>query len=85
MSEVITSVVPIQWKLRAFLEAHNITAYKLAQAAQIAPPNIYRMLKGEGPKMFDREVLGRIIRALRVLTGKPVSVADVLEEEPGDD
>jgi predicted transcriptional regulator len=81
MSEVITSDVPIQWKLRAYLEAHNITAYALAKAAQIAPPNIYRMLKGEGPKMFDREVLGRIIRALRDLTGKPVSVSDVLEEE----
>jgi predicted transcriptional regulator len=81
MSEVITSVVPIQWKLRGYLEAHNITAYKLAQAAQIAPPNIYRMLRGAGPKQFDREVLGRIIRALRDLTGKHVSVSDVLEEE----
>jgi predicted transcriptional regulator len=80
MSEVITSVVPIQWKLRGYLEAHNITAYRLAQVAEIAPPNIYRMLRGEGPKQFDREVLGRIIRALRVLTDGPVSVADVLEE-----
>jgi predicted transcriptional regulator len=81
MSEVITSDVPIQWKLRAYLEAHSITPHALAKAASIEPPNIYRMLRGEGPKMFDREVLGRIIRALRDLTGKPVSVSDVLEEE----
>ena len=81
MSQVITSDVPIQWKLRAYLEANSITPHALAKAAEIAPPNIYRMLRGEGPKMFDREVLGRIIRALRDLTGKPVSVSDVLEEE----
>lgn len=81
MSKVIMSDMPIKWKLRAYLEQHEITAYALAKAATIEPPNIYRMLRGEGPKMFDREVLGRIIRALRDLTGKPVSVADVLEEE----
>ena len=83
MSEVILPFMPIRWKLRAFLDEHKVTAYALAKAASIAPPNIYRMLKGEGPKMFDREVLGRIIRALRDLTGKHVSVSDVLEEEGG--
>jgi predicted transcriptional regulator len=84
MSEVITSDVAIQWKLRTYLEANGITPHALAKAALIEPPNIYRMLRGDGPKMFDREVLSRIIRALRDLTGKPVTVSDVLEEEVSD-
>jgi predicted transcriptional regulator len=81
VAEVIASAVPIKWKLREYLEANEISPYALAKHVGLEPPNMYRMLRGDGPKMFDREVLGRIIRGLRELTNKPVSVADVLEEE----
>ena len=81
MSEVIASAMPIRWKLRGFLETHNVSPHALAKHIGILPANMYRMLRGEGPKMFDRDVLGRIIRGLRELTGEPVSVSDVLEEE----
>ena len=81
MSKVIASDVAIKFKLRSFLEAHEISPHALAKHANIEPPNMYRMLRGDGPKSFDREVLSRIIQSLRVLTEKPVGVSDVLEEE----
>jgi predicted transcriptional regulator len=81
MSKVIASDMPIKFKLRSFLEANEISPHALAKQAGLEPPNMYRMLRGDGPKMFDREVLSRIIQSLRLMTGKPVSVSDVLEEE----
>ena len=69
MSTVIDSNMPIRWKLRETLEQLRITPHALAVEIEMAPANMYRLLRGEGPKTFDREVLSRLIRGLREICG----------------
>jgi predicted transcriptional regulator len=79
---MIDSHVAIKWKLRGFLEQHGITPHALAKHIDMHSANMYRLLRGDGPKTFDRETLSRVVRGLRDLTGsQDVNVSDVLEEE----
>ena len=74
----------IQWKLKPYLEQTSVTPHKLALEAGISPPNLYTLIRGEGAKNVSRDTLGKLIGALRRLTGQPVTPNDLLEviEEP---
>ncbi len=63
-------------KLREYLETHHLNARQVEREAGIGENTIYRVMKATN---LNRDSLAGIISALRKLTGKPVSIADVLE------
>ena len=69
----------VRWKLRAYLEAHNISAYSLGK--EVGGMNtIYRLARaGQEPERIDLPTLGRVITGLRKLTGKEVGLEDIFE------
>lgn len=72
----------IKWKLAEFLEANKLTAYRLATTldSHTRAPTIYRIAKKDVElSRIDFTVLATVIDGLRELTGKDVSVSDLLE------
>jgi DNA-binding Xre family transcriptional regulator len=70
----------VKWKLKALLEANNLSAYALSRAAGVAPNTVYGLARGEHERI-SLKVLSEVIRTLEELTGKRVSVCDLLEYE----
>lgn len=68
----------IDWQLKRFLDAHNITPYALIKESGLAPNTVYSMARGE-QKQAALDTLDKAITALKALTGGPVSVCDILE------
>jgi hypothetical protein len=68
-----------RWKLREYLEAHNLTALTVETEAGLGQNSIYRLLKADGPALVNRATFSSLIAALRTLTGQPVTVTDLLE------
>jgi hypothetical protein len=68
----------IEFRLKSFLEAHQIPVYRLAAQMGRSAPNIHRLLQGSGPKNFNAETLSDTLEALQVLTGQAVTVGDLL-------
>lgn len=75
----------VQWKLREYLQAHNISTLHLEHAAgTVSRPTLYRIVSPDSekrPARLDFPTLTAIIRGLRLITGKKVIVSDVLEYE----
>jgi hypothetical protein len=76
----------IQIMLKPFIDRHNVTTYRLVQETKglVAERTVYGLARGE---MTDARLttVAALITALRTLTGKPVTVADLLEyQEPTD-
>jgi hypothetical protein len=87
-------MMTVQWKLRRYLDAHGLTAYRLAQAIpDMRQATIYRLASKTTPQSVNFEILGRILQGLRQLTGETVTPNDLLEvldveptlTGPGDD
>jgi DNA-binding Xre family transcriptional regulator len=74
----------IHWKLDDVLRRHNISPYRLIKASGLAQGTVYRMVNGEA-KGVDTITLDACIKALCQLTGKQISVADLLEYHEGRD
>jgi DNA-binding Xre family transcriptional regulator len=74
------AVMPIRWKLKEYLAAHNITPYRLMKESGLAQGTVYRIVNGEA-RGVDTATLDAALTALRSLTGKPVGVQDLLEYE----
>jgi Cro/C1-type HTH DNA-binding domain len=74
----------IVWKLKPFLEHHNISAYALAKqvAPKLASNTVYSLVR-ETPKRVDMESLEMILIALKELTGKKVDIPQLLEYKEG--
>lgn len=70
--------MPVAWKLKEFLEEHQITAYKLKKAADIGQGTVYRLAKNEADGI-SLETLDAVLDALCALTGKKVKLTDILE------
>jgi DNA-binding Xre family transcriptional regulator len=70
----------IIWKLKPFLEQHDISAYALAKevAAKLSSNTIYSLVR-ETPKRVDIESLEAILVALRDMTGQKVDIHHLLE------
>ena len=66
--------------LNEYLEAHGLTAYKLAQKTegQVARGSIYALARGD-VKRLDLGTLSTIMDALEALTGESVTFDDLLE------
>lgn len=68
----------LEWKMKEFLEAHNVSAYRLMKEAGLAQGTAYRLANNRA-KGLNLETLDGVISALRRLTGKRVFLADLLE------
>lgn len=71
------------WKLREYLDTHNVSAYALAKEADTSPTTIYALARGSHERV-SLVVLDKVIEALEQLTGQRVSVSDLLEREPSE-
>ena len=72
----------VHWKLNKFLEAHDLTAYRLATTldTHTRAPTIYRLAKKDVElSRIDFNVLATVIDGLRELTGEEVTISDLLE------
>ena len=69
----------VQLTLKAYLDAHNLTAYRLAEAAQgrVSRGTVYALARGSAARV-DLGTLGAVITTLEELTGHEVNPADLL-------
>ncbi len=70
----------VTWKLREYLDRHEVSAYALAQATDLAPSTVYALARGR-QRRTDLDVLDKVLTALEQLTGERVSVCDLLERQ----
>lgn len=70
----------VTWKLRDYLDQHEVSAYALTKAADLAPNTVYALARGDQGRV-DLEVLDKVIGALEELTGQRVTFNDLLERE----
>lgn len=73
-----------QWKLKEYLQEHNIKAWAIVEEAEklgynLGGSNIYRLTTDDGPANVNRKTLTALIAALRSLTKRKVKVSDLLE------
>jgi DNA-binding Xre family transcriptional regulator len=71
----------IRWKLKEVLHEHGITPYRLMVDSGIANSTIYRLTNNKTDGV-QGPVLDKILNSLCKLTGKRISVGDVLEHIP---
>ena len=78
------SMSEVRWRLADFLEEHGITAYALGKTIGSTRMNtIYRIARrGQEPQRADFPTLALVLDGLTRLTGKKVSLLDVLEYIP---
>lgn len=67
----------IEWRFKQLLHEHGLSAYRVAQTANLAPNTVYALAR-EQPKRVDLETLEQLLVALEELTGKELSVSDLL-------
>ncbi len=70
----------VKWRLREYLDENKLSAYALTKSAELAPNTVYALARGDQGRL-DLEVLDKVMAALDGLTGKRVSVCDLLERE----
>jgi DNA-binding Xre family transcriptional regulator len=77
---MVDSLMPTRWKLKAFLDEHGITVYKLAQHTgdKLSRNALYNLAKDEPPARIELKTLDVLIPVLSELTGKVVRVEDLL-------
>lgn len=71
-------IVPVRWKVKQYLEAHNLTPYRLMKESGLAQGTVYRLVNGDTQNL-NASTLDATIKALRTLTDEPVDIPDVLE------
>ena len=68
------------WKLRSYLDQHNVSAYALLKATDLAPSTVYALARGDQTRV-DLGVLDKVIGGLEALTGQAVTFDDLLTRE----
>lgn len=68
----------MKWKLRAYLDAHKLTPYRLWKESGLARQTVYTLAHDKGDRV-DLATLGTVLHTLEKLTGKRVELPDVLE------
>jgi DNA-binding Xre family transcriptional regulator len=71
-------VVTVKWRIRAFLDANNITPYRLWKESGLARQTVYTLAHDRGDRV-DLGTLGAVLSTLEKLVSRPVELADVLE------
>ncbi len=71
-------VMPVRWKVKEFLNAHDLTTYRFWLESGLAKGTAYRLINGDTQNL-NAATLDATIRALRSLTGEHVNIMDVLE------
>jgi DNA-binding Xre family transcriptional regulator len=66
------------WKVKEFLEAHDVSAYRLMKEANLSQGTAYRLANNE-TNGLHLETLDAVIAALRRLSNEEVGIADLLE------
>lgn len=74
----------VTWKLRDYLNQHEVSAYALVKAADLAPSTVYALARGD-QRRVDLVVLDKVLGALEQLTGQRATVGDLLERETPDE
>jgi hypothetical protein len=69
----------VELALRDYLQAHNLSAYRLAEAARgrVSRGTVYALARGDVQRL-DLGTLGAVITTLEELTGGDVTAADLL-------
>jgi predicted transcriptional regulator len=70
--------MPFKWKVNQLLEAHNITPYRLAKDAGLSNTTVYAIVNGDSDALHG-QVLDKILSTLENLTGKKLTIEDVVE------
>lgn len=71
----------IKIKLKDYLHQHGLSAYRLAKCVHgVSPKTVYAVSAGRARPSLD--ALGRIVEALRAMTGKDITPGDILEFAP---
>ncbi|UWX64725.1 helix-turn-helix domain-containing protein [Deinococcus rubellus] len=68
----------VSWKLKNTMDAHSITRYALQKESGVAMNTLRGMYDGT-TKRPDLEVLDSVIRALRQISSKEITLANILE------
>ena len=78
---MINSLMPTRMKLAEFLKQHNITVYALAKETEgkLSRTALYHL--ANEPKGVQFETLDVLVNALSKMTGRKVSISDLLEYE----
>lgn len=71
----------VRWKLKEYLDRHDLSAYALTKTSELASNTIYTIVRGD-TNQVRLETLAGLLSGLRKLTGEPVTFADVLEHVP---
>lgn len=74
----------LKWKLRDYLDEHDLSAYALTKAADVAPNTVYALARGDSERI-SLDVFDKVLMGLEKLTGHPVSVSDLLERSTSED
>ena len=74
----------IRWKLKDYLQEHNIKPREVENhARETGKPfgrnNIYRLLRDDGPDNLNRTTLAVLIDTLRALTRRKVKLSDIVD------
>lgn len=79
-----TGAFTATWRVKSVLDAHNLSAYRLAQelSGKVSRNSVYAIAAGTA-KRADLETLGELVEALRNLTGdQELTVGDLLAYGP---
>jgi DNA-binding Xre family transcriptional regulator len=71
-------VYQVNWKIRQFLDKHNITPYRLWKESGLARQTVYTLAHDKGDRV-DLGALGTVLFTLEKLIAKPVTLDDLLE------
>jgi len=70
----------MRWKLKDYLDRHDLTPHQLALEAKLSVNTVYPMARGQAERI-SLKTIDRVIAALRELTGEDVDIGDLLEYE----
>ncbi len=70
----------MKWKLKDYLEQHDITAHQLALESKLSLNSVYPAVRGQAERV-SLATLDRMLTALDKLTGERAELGDVLERE----
>jgi DNA-binding Xre family transcriptional regulator len=73
--------MPTHWKLEATLRRHRQSPIALVRASGLTKTTVYNIVNAKA-QAIEVETLDKLVAGLEKLTGRSMSVADVIEREP---